>query len=40
MRLLTALGEVEDAVEEVRGYGVENSADRAGPIPWNGKGYA
>jgi hypothetical protein len=26
------LGEVEQAIEEVRGYGLENSADRAGPV--------
>ena len=40
MRLLTALGEVEQAMEEVRGYGLENNADRAGPIELNGKRYA
>ncbi len=27
MRLLTALGEIGPAMEEVRGYGLENSAD-------------
>lgn len=31
MRLLKALGETELAMEEVRGYGLENSADRDGP---------
>jgi hydrogenase expression/formation protein HypC len=36
MRLLTALGEVEQVMEEVRGYGLEDRADRAGPIPLNG----
>ena len=40
MRLLTALGEVEQAMDEVRGYGLENSADRAGPVELNGKRYA
>src|SRR5271163_1430380 len=40
MRLLTALGEVEQAMEEVRGYGLENGADRAGPVDLNGKRYA
>jgi hypothetical protein len=36
MRLLTALGEVEQVMEEVRGYGLEDRADRAGPIPLSG----
>jgi hydrogenase expression/formation protein HypC len=40
MRLLTALGEVDQVIEEVRGYGLEDSTDRAGPIPLNGKRYA
>ena len=31
MRLLTALGETEQAMEEVRGYGLENVAERDGP---------
>lgn len=31
MRLLKALGETELAMEEVRGYGLENSTDRDGP---------
>jgi hydrogenase expression/formation protein HypC len=37
MRLLHSLGETEQAMEEVRGYGLENSADRSGPSQWNGK---
>ena len=37
MRLLHSLGETEQAMEEVRGYGLENSPDRAGPSPWDGK---
>jgi len=39
MRLLTALGEAEQAMEEVRGYGLEGSADRAGPVELSGKRY-
>jgi hydrogenase expression/formation protein HypC len=31
MRLLTALGETEQAIEEVRGYGVEDVSGRDGP---------
>jgi hydrogenase expression/formation protein HypC len=31
MRLLTSLGETEQAMEEVRGYGVENVAGRDEP---------
>jgi len=37
MRLLMALGETEQAMEEVRGYGLENSADRDGPGQRNEK---
>jgi hypothetical protein len=40
MQLLAALGEVEQAMEEVRGYGLENCSDRASPAQLNGKGYA
>lgn len=40
MRLLQALGETEQAMEEVRGYGLEDSTDRAGPSQWNGKSNA
>src|ERR1700720_1623030 len=40
MRLLTALGEVEQVMEEVRGYGLEDRTDRAGPVPLNGKHHA
>jgi hydrogenase expression/formation protein HypC len=40
MRLLMALGETEQAMEEVRGYGLENSADRDGRSHWNGKSSA
>jgi hydrogenase expression/formation protein HypC len=37
MHLLMALGETEQAMEEVLGYGLENSADRDGPSQYNGK---
>ena len=37
MHLLMALGESEQAMEEVLGYGLENSADRDGPSQYNGK---
>ena len=37
MRLLMALGETEQAMEEVRGYGLENGAAHDGLGPWNGK---
>jgi hydrogenase expression/formation protein HypC len=40
MRLLMALGETEQAMEEVRGYGLENSADHDGRSHWNGKSSA
>jgi hydrogenase expression/formation protein HypC len=40
MRLLMALGETEQAMEEVRGYGLENSADPYGRSHWNGKSSA
>jgi len=44
MRLLTALGETEQAMEEVRGYGLENDiangAGRDGPTQWSGKSHA
>ena len=37
MRLLKALGETEQAMEEVRGYGLEDDLGREGIIQWNGK---
>jgi hydrogenase expression/formation protein HypC len=37
MRLLRALGETEQAMEEVRGYGLENDSGYDGPNQWNGK---
>ena len=37
MRLLMALGETEQAMEEVRGYGLQNGLDHDGLGPWNGK---
>jgi hydrogenase expression/formation protein HypC len=40
MRLLMALGETEQAMEEVRGYGLENSAGNHGPSQWDGKSNA
>lgn len=40
MRLLTALGETQQAMEEVRGYGLENSAARDGENQWDGKSNA
>ena len=37
MRLLRALGETEQVMEEVRGYGLENDSGYNGPSEWNGK---
>jgi hydrogenase expression/formation protein HypC len=37
MRLLRALGEAEQAMEEVRGYGLENDSGYGSPNQWNGK---
>ena len=37
MRLLRALGETEQAMEEVRGYGLENDASHEGRALWNAK---
>jgi hydrogenase expression/formation protein HypC len=37
MSLLMALGETEQAMEEVRGYGIENAAGHDVPIEWNEK---
>ncbi len=37
MRLLRALGETEQAMEEVRGYGLENDAGYDSPTQWNRK---
>ena len=37
MRLLTALGETQQAMEEVRGYGLENSVGHDGLNYWSGK---
>ena len=37
MRLLMALGETEQAMEEVRGYGLENVTSPNGPNQWKGK---
>jgi hydrogenase expression/formation protein HypC len=37
MRLLRALGETEQAMEEVRGYGLEDDLGREGISQWNGK---
>ena len=37
MRLLRALGETEQAMEEVRGYGLEDDVGREGIIQLNGK---
>ena len=37
MRLLTMLGETEQAMQEVRGYGMEDSAAHNYPETWNGK---
>jgi hydrogenase expression/formation protein HypC len=38
MRLLTALGETEQAMEEVRGYGLEDDRGQHASGPWNGNG--
>jgi hydrogenase expression/formation protein HypC len=37
MRLLRALGETEQAMEEVRGYGLENDVGHEGLSQWKGK---
>jgi hydrogenase expression/formation protein HypC len=37
MRLLTMLGETEQVMEEVRGYGLEEGAAQDGRRPLNGK---
>jgi hydrogenase expression/formation protein HypC len=37
MRLLRALGETEQAMEEVRGYGLENDSGYDSSNQWNGK---
>src|ERR1700678_3705899 len=37
MRLLTMLGETEQAMQEVRGYGLEDSTAHDYPETWNGK---
>jgi hydrogenase expression/formation protein HypC len=37
MSLLSALGETELAMEEVRGYGLENGDGQDGHIAWNEK---
>jgi hydrogenase expression/formation protein HypC len=37
MRLLALLGETEQALEEVRGYGQEDRAGHSAPNRWNGK---
>jgi hydrogenase expression/formation protein HypC len=37
MRLLRALGEAEQAMEEVRGYGLGNDSGYGSPNQWNGK---
>lgn len=37
MRLLRALGETEQAMQEVRGYGLEDDLGRQGISQWNGK---
>lgn len=37
MSLLSALGETEQAMEEVRGYGLENGDGHDGHLAWNEK---
>jgi hydrogenase expression/formation protein HypC len=37
MRLLMALGETEQVMEEVRGYGLDDDAPYDGPNQWSGK---